>query len=407
VTVDIHFVQGGEAPVLAGPGSETLSCACGQTLISGYNSRNFLGVGLQCGRCGVVTTTPGMEAGRIPPSAVIMAEPSATPRHESMTVPTGAAVIGRAEMERLRALFRPVAPKSNIYRFSAERLDEASAAYEQYVGEALPVVGAMADVPLNGSANSALHGSANTALLGLANSAFDGFKAHPLGWAVGHLRSRMASGAWRCSEDEPTANASVHVAGFLHFVATWSHHPAFTAMVATAAERGFGLHGLAPFAAAHVLTMMGNQTSFPAPTGYPGRIEGLSLVTGPAASMPVHVEVFDRFEYPFGRPWDHIGLRSAVTELLTAAQGRINVRNPGLLLLSPGVTLAGFDEALIQAINHAMLSVGRKNRGLMAVAPIVLRHLPTPDPHAIQFGYGLFPVANRHYRGEAQLRSGG
>ena len=75
------------------------------------------------------------------------------------------------------------------------------------------------------------------------------------------------------------------------------------------------------------------------------------------------------------------------------------------MFLSPGIALAGYDEALIQAITHAMLTLGRKNRGLMAVAPIVLRLLPTADPHAIQFGYGLFPVANRHYRGTNQLRT--
>jgi hypothetical protein len=64
------------------------------------------------------------------------------------------------------------------------------------------------------------------------------------------------------------------------------------------------------------------------------------------------------------------------------------------------VALGGFDEALIEAVTAAVQSIGRKNRGLMAVAPIVLRMQGMPDPHAVRFGYGLFPVPNRHYRGE-------
>ena len=133
---------------------------------------------------------------------------------------------------------------------------------------------------------------------------FAGLREHALAWAVRHLRERLRDGSWSCVEDAATANAVTHVAGFLHFVATWSHHPLFPAMLATAGERGFSLHGLAPFAAAHAMFMMGNRISFPAPTGYPGRIEGFAVASGGSETVTVHIEVFDRFEYPFGQKWD-------------------------------------------------------------------------------------------------------
>ena len=88
-----------------------------------------------------------------------------------------------------------------------------------------------------------------------------------------------------------------------------------------------------------------------------------------------------------------------------AAQGRINLRNPGVLLLSPGTVLGGFDEALIEAVKASLHGLGRKNRGLLAVAPIVLRLQTLPDPHAVRFGYGLFPISNRHYGGETQIQA--
>jgi hypothetical protein len=232
---------------------------------------------------------------------------------------------------------------------------------------------------------------------------FDGIGQHALGWAVAHLRGRMAGGTWACRDTEATAAACCHVGGFLHFHATWSRHPLFPAMAATVGDRGFSLHGLAPFAAAHVLSLQRNRIAFPRPEGDPGRVNGFSLVTGDGTYIAAVVNVFDRFEYPSGQRWTEAGLRAAVQETIEAAQARINPRNPGVLLLSPGTALGGFDEALVKAVQAAVQAAGRKQRGLMAVAPIVLRILGTADPQAIQFGYGLFPVTNRHYRGEALL----
>ena len=211
-----------------------------------------------------------------------------------MTVPPGVSVVGQAEMGRLQALFQPASPE-HIYRISPALLDQAEAAFD----------GSLADTVAE----------------------------HPLGSAVRSLRKVFPSGV-RLT-DAPTAAALVQVLGFLHFVATWSHHPLFPAMVATAGERGFDLHGLTPFAAAHCLMMMGNRVRFPEPLGYPGRIEGFELVTGAADTVGVHFQVFDRFEYPLGRPWDSASLLSAVSEVLAAAPGQINLRNPGLLMLSP------------------------------------------------------------------------
>jgi hypothetical protein len=283
-----------------------------------------------------------------------------------MTVPPGVSVVGQAEMGRLQALFQPASPE-HIYRISPALLDQAEAAFD----------GSLADTVAE----------------------------HPLGSAVRSLRKVFPSGV-RLT-DAPTAAALVQVLGFLHFVATWSRHPLFPAMVATAGERGFDLHGLTPFAAAHCLMMMGNRVRFPEPLGYPGRIEGFELVTGAADTVGVHFQVFDRFEYPLGRPWDSASLLSAVSEVLAAAPGQINLRNPGLLMLSPGKALAGFDEALILAVKEAISGLGRRNRGLMGVVPVTLRLQALPDPASVRFAYGIFPVTNRHYRGESAVGLGG
>jgi hypothetical protein len=374
---ETHFVQACDGPVFIGSGTGTLACPCGQTLIEGYDPPRFLAIGLQCGRCAAVTATPGLPQGTSPPFAVVVAEPIAEPRTSTTTLPPSAYVIGRVEYDRIATLYAPKTPEDSVYQITPALLDYVAAAFERCFETPLPDVAPAADDP------------------------FAGIREHALGWAVAHLRGRMRAESWACRDSAATSAAATHVAGFLHFLRTWSHHPLFPAMAATAAERGFSLHGLAPFAAAHCLTMQGNRVGFPTPSGFPGRIEHLLVATGPTETVTGHVEVFDRFEYPYGQPWDAAGLRAAVSDIVLASQSRINLKNPGLLLLSPGVALGNFDETLIQAVQAAVQAVGRKNRGLMAVAPMVLRMQGLPDPHALRFGYGLFPVLNRHYRGES------
>jgi hypothetical protein len=383
VTAEVHFVQGGDGPTLIGSGSGTLVCTCGNTLIQGFEAARFLAIGIRCARCSEVTRTKALPEGELPPRSAIVAAPSAEPRLTAMTVPPDVSVVGQQEMARLQALFQPTSPE-HTYAMSDALLDQAVAAFERHAGYVLPDPGAPASDDL-----------------------FAGLRGHALGWAVRHLRGRVQAESWTCTQDAPTANAVVHVTGFLHFVATWSRHPLFPAMMATAGDRGFSLHGLARFAAAHCLTMMGNRISFPTPLGYPGRIEGFSVATGPSTTVDVDVEAFDRFEFPFGPAWNNAGLRAAVSDLLEAAQGRINLRHPGVLVLSPGSALAGFDEALIEAIKASVQRAGRKNRGLIAVASVVLRLQTLADPHSVRFGYGFFPIANRHYRGDSLVQVGG
>ncbi|HVY14836.1 MAG TPA: hypothetical protein VHB27_06390 [Rhodopila sp.] len=369
-----HYVQEGTDPALTGGGTDTLSCQCGQALIEAYDPRAFLAVTIRCGACGTITETPPLPAGAIPPAPLLAAEDTPGVRTVTAALAAGGGVASRAEVQRITGLYSPRTPPSNVYAFTDALLDDAQADFERLTGAALP------DTP----------------------AAFkDGLAAHALAWSVRHLRERLRAGDWACLESQATSIACVTVAGFRHFVATWSVHPLFPAMVATAGDRGFSAHGLALFAAAHCLLQQRNRVGFPAPVL--GRLAHVRLGTSPTQSVPVLTKVFDRFEVPWGRPWDPASLRSAVREAIESEQGRINLLHPGVLLLSPGAAMTGFDEALIQAVQSAMQAIGRRHPGLMAAVPVVLRLLPGPRPQAVQFGYGLFPIHNQHFRNETAL----
>jgi hypothetical protein len=378
VEAEAHFIQRCEGPVFVGSGHDSLACGCGRILIAGYSPDRFLAVGIVCGGCGAVTVTPGLPAESGPPFAAVIAEPVAEPRMATTLLPAHTVIIGRADMDRITALYMPQTPADNVYRITDTLLDEAEAVF------GLPSIGAASADP------------------------FGGVTEHPLAWAVRHYRARLSKQGWSCYDEPASGAAASIIGGFLHFVRTWSHHPLFAAMAATAAESGFSPHGLAPFAAAHMLTMQGNRVAFPRSDRPEGRISHFYVASGASGRVLVHTEIFNRFEHPYGKRWDPDILCAAVTDVVEATQGRINLRNPGLLLLSPGSALSGFDEALIVAVRQALPIAGKKNRGLMAAGLIVLRMQPLPDdPHAFRLCYGLFPIANRYYQGDSTLQMRG
>ena len=377
----VHFVQCCDAPVFSGGGPGVLDCACGNRLVDRYDPAYFIDIGLQCGHCGAVTTTPPLADAARPPFAVVIAEPVAERRMVTAVLGPSAFVISRAEMDRLNALYQPRTPDW-LYHVTPALLDRTEETYQQVTGGALPDVAAS------------------------PGDFYAGMAAHPLAWSVAHLRDQMRQDPWRADDGIPTPVAIQTVTGFLHFTASWAHHPLFPAMVAGAATHGFGVHGLVPFAAAHCAAMMGNRIAFPAPQGNPPQITGFTLTTGPTDTVQIVLDLFTRFEVPFGQPWTPALLRSTVADRIAASAARINPRNHGILLLSPGSAMSGFDDALMAAVRDVMQSQGRRHRGLMAVAPMVLRLQQMQDPHTVRLCYGFLPVENRHYEGDTDLRAG-
>ena len=107
MTAEVHFVQGGEAPALVGSGLGTLACDCGNVLIEGFQASQFLALGIQCARCGAVTTTEPLPEGKLPAPGLSVAEVSAEPRVRAMKVPDGVeAASARVAIVTRQQIFR-------------------------------------------------------------------------------------------------------------------------------------------------------------------------------------------------------------------------------------------------------------------------------------------------------------
>jgi hypothetical protein len=288
--------------------------------------------------------------------ASIMADGDTSTPGAVIAVPDYVLAAARQEMDRIAALYRPAAPVSAVYRLSPALLDQAEA---------------LLDPSDRGTTAGIGPGATPPSLAG----------------AIRQLRDQMADPAWRVDQSAASIGAVTLVTAALHFAAAWRHHPAFPAMLATAAGSGFSLHGLAAFAAAHCTAMRGIPVSFDSQQDPRGRIDSFTFPTGQASAAAAHIAILDGRERP-------TALGGSVRTRIEAARARINERHPGILVLSPGSVPLDTERFLETALQQAVQTAGRKNKGLLAVASIVPRVGPGSQQREVSFSYGFMMVPN-------------
>jgi hypothetical protein len=221
----------------------------------------------------------------------------------------------------------------------------------------------------------------------------------------------------------PDTIAASQLGAFREFLLVWGQHPLFPAMAAGAAATGFSTHALAVFAAARCMAADGNRIGF-VPPDRGERIDGFHIATGSTASgstetgstetgstetgstetgsterVAVLVHRFDRFDWPRGRGVEVAATRAATIDALIASQGRINVRRPGIVVLSVGSVLRQHDPLIVEGITRALHERGRRHRGLAAVALVMPKIYPTKRSDQVVFGWAYLPFANPHHTG--------
>jgi hypothetical protein len=369
-----HYRQVGKAPAVVGSGFGIFGCACGQSLlISGYEARNFLCIAVECADCGRISETPGVPIGAAPPPAVTIVERGA--ENPPSTVASGTVLISREEVERLAALYQPRSTNADPHVISDALLDDVEFQQRRWTGE-----------PLDPS--PADHND------------------HALAWAVAHFRARLRDPDWTSFANDTDGVAVTIIAAFRDLFASWVHHPLFGAMIGTAGAQGFSLHAMATFGAAKAMAAAGNRVGFIATEGPRPKIVSFQVVLDEQESRSVAVQRFDRFEWPNGGMATPDAVRVAVLEAIASVQGSINRLRPGILVLSAGASEGRFDQMLIDTINAAVGTHGKRYRGLAAVAAIFPKVAVTGQRREVRFGYSFYPIANRSHSIGQSVRIG-
>jgi hypothetical protein len=91
---------------------------------------------------------------------------------------------------------------------------------------------------------------------------------------------------------------------------------------------------------------------------------------------------------------------------VAAAQGRVNRSRPGIVVLAASILQPDFDQMVVDAIHAAFQTVGRRHRGVAAVAVVMPKVLPAGAPDRIGFGYAFYPIRNPRFAGENPIRLG-
>ena len=368
-----HFVQTAGRPIFIGQGAGVLNCRCGQSeLVRGYDPRNFLAVDLLCASCNAVTTTPGLSALNNPPAVVVPLDRTADTTPEGAVLPPGRVLAGREELDRLMHIYLPRDPVSNIVTVTPDWLDSVGADYDRLTGGLLA-----------------------THLSEIAASDRAGYR---LAWALQTLRAGIGDPGWACSASAEASVATTMAAAFRYFTDCWSHHPLFPEMAAAAADTGFSLHGTALFATAKALSDSGNRVAFMPPRDGSGRVKDFVIAMGPADQFTCVLDIFDRYEWPAERGWTAPELRAAVHERLLASKARINLKRPGMIILSPGATRESLEQPLVDAIVATVRTQGRRYRHVSAMSVISAKIAQSPEPNTVRFGYSFLPIANPNHR---------
>jgi hypothetical protein len=218
--------------------------------------------------------------------------------------------------------------------------------------------------------------------------------ANGLGRAIRHLRARIGgpSGDWHA--DPETVASLACLSGFLHFHASWEHHPLFPGMLACLATQGFSLQGLSLFAAAYCLAVHGAHVSFPIEAGAPTMLDHFSLADGPAQSVVVHV--CNLGAIGAAGIWGSDTLYRDVEAQVATVFPAVSACRRGMLVLFGGVAVRGLEHELIESVKRALHAHGRRNPNLMAVASLVFNVRIAQDGVDLYLDYGFIPIANGH-----------
>jgi hypothetical protein len=379
-----HFLQVGAAPVFVGDGVDDLACRCaGSTLVRGVRPGTLLAISIECSACGAVTATPGLHPDQMVPLGARMVDRNRIPVSEPLVLAPGMVLADPAELVRVDQLSQPRDVPAAPFDVTAATLAAAAADYDRLSGGQLA------------AHRAAVPPDDDDAAPGLARL--------PLAWALGKLEPNIATPGWWCLADVPDTIAAAQLGAFREFLLVWAHHPMFPAMAAGAAATGFSTHALAVFAAARCMAADGNRIGF-VPPDRDGRIDGFHIATGLTDTgsperVAVLVRRFDRFDWPRGRDVQVAATRAATIDALIASQSRINVRRPGIVVLSVGSVLREHDMLIVEGITRALHERGRRHRGLAAVALVMPKIYPTKRSDQVVFGWAYIPFANPYHTG--------
>jgi hypothetical protein len=348
-------------------------------LVQGYLPGNFLAIRIRCFRCGAVNTTPGLPEGEILPNAAIAVAPLQMPMVTASDIAPGHVLACQDAIASDYALTRPRHLPDEPLLLSLAILETAAADYDRLTGGRL-----------------AEHSAASPPAEGPDHGAY------PFAWSILRLRERIDRPGWCWFHHDDDAMATMYVSALHHLMQCWGQHPLLARLAASLAERYRFIRTVAGLAMAKLLHDGGNRVGF----SFSGDDVDLHFTTPVDEPLSLALLAPDALQWRQKERRNPDVLRGAVIDAVASAQGRVNRSKPGIVVLAVSILQPDFDQMVVDAIHAAFQTVGRRHRGVAAVAVVMPKVLPVGQTDRVGFGYALYPIRNPRFTGENPIRLG-
>ena len=227
--------------------------------------------------------------------------------------------------------------------------------------------------------------------------------AYPFAWSVLRLRERIDRPGWSWLHQDDDAMAAMYVAALHHLMQCWGQHPLLARLAAPLAERDRFIRTVAGLRDGEAAVRWRQPRRVLAVAG--GDVD-LHFTT--AADEPLSLALLapDALQWRQRDRRSPDVLRGAVIDAVASAQGRVNRSKPGIVVLAVSILQPDFDQMVVDAIHAAFQTVGRRHRGVAAVAVVMPKVLPVGPPDRVGFGYAFYPIRNPRFAGENPIRLG-
>ena len=130
----------------------------------------------------------------------------------------------------------------------------------------------------------------------------------------------------------------------------------------------------------------------------------LHITTPDGALLPVALLAPERLQWRERERRSLDAFRHTIIDAMGIAQPQINRGTPGIVALAVSILQPDFDQMVVDAIHAAFQSVGRRHRGIAAIAIVMPKVLPAGRPDRLGFGYAFYPIVNPNFAGTNPVR---
>jgi hypothetical protein len=223
---------------------------------------------------------------------------------------------------------------------------------------------------------------------------------YPFSWAVLRLREQIGKPGWSWLHHNDDAMATMYIMAMHHLIRCWGNHPLLDRLATPIFQQGRFMHGVGSLALAKLLFDAGNRVAFtPA-----GSNVDLHITTPDGALLPVALLAPERLQWRERERRSLDAFRHTIIDAMGIAQPQINRGTPGIVALAVSILQPDFDQMVVDAIHAAFQSVGRRHRGIAAIAIVMPKVLPAGRPDRLGFGYAFYPIVNPNFAGTNPVR---